>query len=82
MVVIAPAPDPPGTRLGPAAAQSVRVGLSELVAPRSDRLVTDNDTAGHHHLLDLAEAEREAVIQPHTVADDLHRESVALIQRR
>jgi hypothetical protein len=63
---------------GPSATQPVRVGLTERAAPRPDRLVADHDTTGHHHLLDLTETERKAVIQPHTVTDDLHREAIAL----
>jgi hypothetical protein len=47
-----------------------------------DGLVGDQDTASHHHLFDLPQAQREAVIQPHTVTDDLHREPVPLEQRR
>jgi hypothetical protein len=50
----------------PSAAQPVRVGLSELLAPLPDGLVGDHDAALHHHLFDLAEAEREPRIQPHS----------------
>ena len=41
----------------------------------------DHDAAFHHHLFDLAEAEREPVIQPHTVTNDLHREAEPLVRR-
>jgi hypothetical protein len=37
---------------------------------------------GHHNLLDFAETEREPVVQPHKVTDDLHRVAVPLVQRR
>jgi hypothetical protein len=37
--------------------------------------VGDHDPALEHQLFDLAQAQREAVIQPHTMADDLRRES-------
>jgi hypothetical protein len=50
----------------PATAQSVREGLPELAASPSDRLVADDDTAGHHHLFDLAETEREGRWYSHT----------------
>jgi hypothetical protein len=36
-------------------AQSVRVGLPELAASPSDRLLTDDDPTFQHHLLDIAE---------------------------
>ena len=42
-------------------------------APGPDRLVADHDTTRKHHLLDLAKAQREPVIEPHAVGDDLRR---------
>src|ERR1700756_4071950 len=56
-----------------ASAQPAGVGLPELGAPASDRLVTHRDTAYEHQLLDLTEAEREPKVQPHAVVDDLDR---------
>lgn len=35
-----------------------------------------------HHVLDVAQAQREAVVEPHAVTDDLHWEPVTLVQRR
>jgi hypothetical protein len=51
---------------GLSAAQPGRVRGSELGAPLPDRPVGDDHTADEHELLNLAEAQREAVIQPHT----------------
>ena len=51
---------------GLAAAQAGRVDVSELGAPLPDRLVGYYHAADHHELLDLAEAQREPVIQPPT----------------
>src|SRR6185503_17848836 len=58
---------------GPAPAQPVGVDLPELRAPLPDGFVADHDTALQHQLLDLTKAQREPVIQPHAVRDDLRR---------
>ena len=42
-------------------------------------LVADDDAAGGQHLLDHAQAEREAEVQPNRVADDLGRKAVASV---
>jgi hypothetical protein len=42
----------------------------------------DHDAPFQHHLLDLAEAEREPVVEPDTVADDLRWEAKPLVGRR
>lgn len=52
--------------------RSVRKRTDRRVVPRMP-LVGGHNTSREHYLFDLAEAEREAVIQPHTVADDLYR---------
>src|SRR6185436_2644915 len=41
-----------------------------------------HDAAGEHQFLDVAQAQRETVIQPHRVPDDLDRIPVALVPRR
>jgi hypothetical protein len=43
--------------------------------------VGDHNAALQHHLFDLAQAQWEAVVQPHAVADDLHREPEPRIRR-
>src|SRR6476660_2173220 len=54
----------------------------ELGTPGPDRLGGDHDAAGEHQFLDVAQAQRETVIQPHRVPDDLDRIPVALVPRR
>ena len=44
----------------------------------TDRLVADLDPALRQHLLDVAQAEGEAEIEPHGVADYVSREPVTL----
>jgi hypothetical protein len=41
--------------------------------------VRQHDTAFHHQLFDVPLAQAEAEVQPHTVADDLPRKSVAFV---
>jgi hypothetical protein len=49
----------------------VRVLRPEPVAPGPDRLIGHLDTTVEHQLLHVAEAQREPVIQPDALADDL-----------
>src|SRR3954453_20303720 len=51
--------------------------LAELERPLPYGLVADDDAACGQHLLDHAQAEREAEIQPDGVANDLGREAIA-----
>jgi len=71
---------PPVAGSGSAAAQPAGVLRPELDTPLPDRLVADDHAADQHELLDLTEAQREAVIQPYAVRDDLHRIPVALVR--
>src|SRR3954467_10710388 len=50
--------------------------LAELERPLPPALMADDDAACGQHLLDHAQAEREAKVQPYGVADDLGREAV------
>src|SRR3954447_3418575 len=50
--------------------------LAELERPLPHALMADDDAACGQHLLDHAQAEREAKVQPYGVADDLGREAV------
>ena len=53
-------------------AQLVRVGLPELRAPGPDRLIADTSTPRSSIIsCDVAEAQREPVIEPHAIGDDL-----------
>src|SRR3954447_11765656 len=51
--------------------------LAELARPLPHGFMADDDAAGSQHLLDHAQAEREAEIEPNRVADDLGRKPVA-----
>ena len=67
--------------LSPAQGSRRRIWLANawpnLQRPLPHGLVADDDAARGQHLLDHAQAEREAEIQPDRVADDLGREAVA-----
>ena len=65
-----PAPDLVGER------------LAELEAPLPHGLVADRDAAGGEDLVHMAQAQREAEVEPDGVADDLGREPVAGVAGR
>jgi hypothetical protein len=58
-------PEPPGIR------------EAESFAPVPNGFVRDSDTAVREEVFDVAEAQGEAVVKPHGVADDGGRKSVA-----
>src|SRR6476659_6122816 len=62
-------------------AQLVRVLLPEPVAPGPDRLIGHVDTTFEHPLLHVAEAQREPVLQPDAMADDLGWKPEPFIRR-
>src|SRR3954470_13124226 len=70
--------------LSPAAGRRRRIWLANswpnLSAHCPYALMADDDAARGQHLLDHAQAEREAEIQPDSVADHLRRETVAGIR--
>jgi len=66
---------------GTSSAQFISEGLAELEAPFSDRFVGENDTTHSHEFFDIAKAQSEAEGEPHSVADDLSREAVAVVER-
>ena len=53
--------------------------LSELITPVPDRFVANLDAAPVQHLFHVAVAEREAVVEPDSMANDCFGEAVALI---
>ncbi len=61
-------------------AQVVGVSLTELEAPFSDSLIGEGDSAYEHHLFNVAEAQREAEIEPDTMTDNLSWKAVPTIQ--
>src|SRR6266542_6410711 len=54
-------------------------GGAEFGAPLADGLVADDDATLGEQILNVAEAEVEAEIQPYGMGDDLGREAVASI---
>ncbi len=57
---------------------TLRDRQTELRRPAPHRFVRKLDSPCRQHLLNHAQAEREPVIQPHRVADDVRRKSIAL----
>jgi hypothetical protein len=62
--------------------QVLGVPLAELQRPAADRLVANLDAPGRHHLLDVAQVEREPELQPHHLADHVGWEPVSGIGNR
>ncbi len=65
----------------PTLATLERTGVlgTELQTPQSDGLVSDDDPPLCQEILDISKAQKEAVIEPDGVADDLRRESVSAV---
>src|SRR5689334_25075001 len=57
----------------------IREPLAELARPLPHGFVADDDAAGGQQLLNHAQPERKAEIQPHGVADDLGGKPMALV---
>jgi hypothetical protein len=55
---------------------------TELPTPLPDGLVRDHDPSLYQKILDVSEAQAEAVVEPDGVADDLRRESVSSVADR
>jgi len=53
-----------------------------IEAPFTDGLVGESNTTHRHELFDIAKAQSEAEVEPHSVANDFGREAVAAIERR
>jgi hypothetical protein len=51
------------------AAQAVGISLAELEAPFSDYFVSKDDAATGHQLFDIAEAQREAKVEPNAMTN-------------
>ena len=52
-------------------ARMICESLAELLAPLPDSLIGENDAALSHQQFNVSVAEREAKVEPDTVADDL-----------
>jgi transcriptional regulator with XRE-family HTH domain len=62
-----------------------RKGLPQLdnalLTPDSNRFIRDDNSAFGEKILDISEAQAEAMINPHGIADDLWRETMTVIAR-
>ena len=57
----------------------IGIVLAKFAAPLPYRLIGHHHTMFRQQLFDIAEAEAEAKVQPHRVADDFHRDPVSLL---
>jgi hypothetical protein len=64
----------------PAAAQIVREARAEFETPPPNALVGDNHAPLRQDQLNVTKAQAEHVIEPHRVADELSRETVAVVR--
>ena len=53
--------------------------LPKLLTPVSGRFIGHDDAAFRQQILDISEAQGEAVVQPYGMTDDLGRKSVTTI---
>lgn len=51
------------------------------MTPLSNRLIEDDDSPLGEKILDISEAQAEAMVNPHRLADDLRREPIAGVSR-
>jgi hypothetical protein len=65
--------------LGASVLQLIRVRLPKLQTPLADGLVGHRDAALEQDLFHVAVAQREAIIEPEAMADDLAGEAVVLV---
>ena len=64
------------------APQSARILRTEPPTPFPDGLIGDFDTPAGQQVLHVSEAEREAMIEPHRVADDFRGKLVSALGMR
>jgi len=67
------------TRPRPATTQLIGIVLTKRATPFADRLIRHRDATFTEEFFHIAEAEAEAKVQSHGVADDLDRKAVMLI---
>src|SRR5690606_3674979 len=60
---------------------AMRKARAELVAPASDRLVADDNTALEQQFLDVAQAQLKSKVPAHRLADHHRKKPVTVIQR-
>jgi hypothetical protein len=69
---------PPGTPTGFPVAQVFSEKGSELDTPLAQGFVTDHDATLVQQFLDVPVTQRKAVVEPNSLLDDEHRETVAV----
>ncbi len=57
----------------------ISVDLSKLETSFADSFIGDLNVPIQHHFLNISKAEREGVVQPNAVSDDLGRDAVSFI---
>jgi len=72
---------PEARRWAPWASQVRSDQRAKLDHPASNRFATDFDSALGESFIDIPDAEREAKIQPHRLADHIRREPMALSRK-
>ena len=70
------------TGLCPPSAQLVGRVLAKFLAPLPDRFIGEDDPTLGHQFFDIAIAEGESILEPHSVTDNLGGEAVALVRGR
>lgn len=59
--------------------QALDIFRAKLVAPKSDRLVTDDDTALRQQVFDIPMTEVEAIVEPNGMLNDFGRKPMAFV---
>ena len=54
---------------------------TEFLTPQPNRLIRDDDSSFGQKILDISEAQAEAMVKPHGIADDLGRDTMTGITR-
>jgi len=70
----------PGLRV--AGVQCIGIPLTKLQTPLANRFVGQFDASLGHDLFDVAVAQREAIVQPDTMTNNLRREAMTLVEGR
>jgi hypothetical protein len=62
--------------------ESADIFGTEFSAPLSNSFVSDHDSAIRQKIFDISQAQAESVIEPNGIADDILRETMAVIVAR
>ena len=61
------------------ASEPTGIGQAKLKRPAADRFIRDIDASLGQHILDIAQAERKAKVEPDRLLDHSGREAIATI---